>query len=53
MLVIEHKMKIIMSISNRLLVCHFGQKIAEGPPEHVANLPEVIEAYLGDKEDIA
>lgn len=53
MLVIEHKMKIIMSISNRLLVFHFGQKIAEGPPEHVANLPEVIEAYLGDKEDIA
>jgi branched-chain amino acid transport system ATP-binding protein len=48
-LVIEHVMKAIQSLSDRLLVLHHGEKIAEGKPEDVLSNDEVIAAYLGRK----
>ena len=47
-IMIEHVMHAVMNIADRIVVLHFGRKLAEGTPEEVANNQEVITAYLGD-----
>jgi len=48
MVLVEHDMSVVMSISKRVIVMDFGKKLTEGSPEMVQNHPEVIKAYLGD-----
>jgi branched-chain amino acid transport system ATP-binding protein len=52
-LVIEHDMKLVLGVTDRIVVLEFGQKIAEGTPEEVARNPKVIAAYLGEPDDAA
>jgi branched-chain amino acid transport system ATP-binding protein len=51
-LLIEHDMKMVMDISERILVINFGSMITEGSPQEVQQNPEVLRAYLGEDDGI-
>jgi branched-chain amino acid transport system ATP-binding protein len=50
LVVVEHVMRAVMGISDRIIVLNYGAKIADGSPESVVGNPDVVQAYLGDKQ---
>ena len=50
-IMVEHIMQVIMTLSNHVVCMAFGELLAEGDPKFVANHPDVIRAYLGEDDD--
>ena len=48
-MLVEHDMNLVMEVSDRILVLHYGEFLAAGPPGEIKDRPEVIEAYLGEQ----
>ncbi|MBA7613979.1 Lipopolysaccharide export system ATP-binding protein LptB [subsurface metagenome] len=53
LVVVEHNMRAVMGICDRIVALNFGKQIAEGRPEEIRENPDIIEAYLGSQEDYA
>jgi branched-chain amino acid transport system ATP-binding protein len=49
LLVIEHNMRVIMELAEKVVFLHLGEKLAEGPPQEIARHPKVLELYLGSR----
>jgi branched-chain amino acid transport system ATP-binding protein len=49
LLVIEHNMRVIMELAEKVVFLHLGKKVAEGPPQEIARHPKVVELYLGSQ----
>lgn len=52
-ILVEHDMRLVMEVSDRIVVLDYGRKIAEGSPQEIQSNSEVIRAYLGDNNDAA
>jgi len=53
LILVEHDMRLVMGVSDRIVVLNYGRKIAEGLPEEIQSNQEVIKAYLGGSNGVA